>query len=462
MRPSFKPISFILLLALFVTTGQGCFGGSEVTELEKVKLEYWRVFDDEDAFETIIDSYRALHPNVSIEYRKLRFDEYEDELIRAFAEGRGPDIFAVHNTWMREYQDLMMPMPSSVTITSQEQRGTVRREVVTVQTTNATMSMKTLKSVFVEQVPEDVILEYQPDPKIDAEERIYGLPLALDTLALFYNKDLLNAAGIPNPAETWSDFQDQVEALTTINSAGAITQSGAALGTADNVERSTDILSLLMMQNGTPMVDERGRVAFNTVPDDAPEGVFPGLDAVEFYTDFANPTKAVYSWNEDYTGSFEAFANGETAFFVGYSYHIPLIRTAAPKLNFGIAEIPQITGGREVNFANYWIESVSASTDYEDWAWDFVLFAADEDNVGSYLAEAEKPTALRNLISTQLEDELLGPFVMQALTAEHWYKGNDYAAVEEAFGDLITAILAGPEDPEDVIGLTARTVSQTY
>lgn len=462
MKSLLRPFSLLVMISLFITTGQGCFGGGGSVSLENVTLEYWRVFDDEDAFADIIDAYRALHPNVKIEYRKLRFDEYEEELIRAFAEGRGPDIFSVHNTWMREYQDLMTPMPTSVTTTSQELQGTVRREVVTVQKTTATMSSKTLKTNFVEQVPKDVLLDYQASADSDVEERIYGLPLALDNLALFYNKDLLDTAGIPNPPETWSEFQDDVELLTSINSSGDIVQSGAALGTADNVERSADILSLLMMQNGTEMTDERGRVTFATVPKDAPDNVFPGLDAVNFYTDFANPTKAVYSWNDSFTGSFEAFANGETAFFIGYSYHIPLIRTAAPKLNFGIGKIPQISGGQQVNFANYWIETVASSTKNVDWAWDFLLFATNEDVVGSYLAKAEKPTALRNLISTQLEDELLGPFAEQVLTAEHWYQGSGIDATEQALRDLITTILAGTDEPEAAIELTARTVSQTY
>ena len=37
-----------------------------------------------------------------------------------------------------------------------------------------------------------------------------------------------------------------------------IIQSAAAIGTTDNVERSTDILGVLMMQNGTQMTDENG------------------------------------------------------------------------------------------------------------------------------------------------------------------------------------------------------------
>jgi len=451
-----------LLVCAFLLVGAGCSdgGGSTTTTSEKVTLEYWRVFDGEDSFDDIIDDYRSSHSNVKINYTKLRFDEYEDELIRAFAENRGPDIFTIHNTWLNGYTDLIMPMPETITVTEQEVQGSLRQEVVTVSKTKTSMTERTLKNEFVEQVAEDVLLEYAAST--GTENRIFGLPLSMDTLGLFYNKDLLNAAGIASPPTTWSDFQNQVELLTAIDDEGNITQSGGALGTSENVERSTDILSLLMMQNGTQMTDSRGRIAFHTIPDDAPEGVFPGLDAVEFYTDFSSPTKTVYTWDETFDGSFEAFVNGETAFFFGYSYHTPLIRTTSPKLNFGITGAPQISGGQVVNYANYWVEVVAQDTEHDDWAWDFLIFASDADNVGLYLNYTDKPTALRSLISSQLDDELIGPFAEQVLTAASWYKGTNAAAAEDALEDLIDNILSGAYEGDDAIDLAASKVSQTF
>jgi multiple sugar transport system substrate-binding protein len=293
-------------------------------------------------------------------------------------------------------------------------------------------------------------------------DKIYGFPLSVDSLALFYNKDLLSAAGIATPPDDWTEFLSDVEKLTQYDDAGNIKQSGAAIGTADNVERATDILSLLMIQNGTQMTDDQGRVAFHLIPDGTPADIFPGLDAVEFYTDFSDPTKKAYAWNTSMPSSFEAFTTGKTAFFFGYSYHLPLIRTAAPKLNFAVSGMPQIAGGKVANFANYWVEGVSKDTKNADWAWDFLAFAASQKQVSSYLAAASKPTALRNLINTQLESEDLNPFASQVLTAESWYHGLDVSATDKAFKNLITAIAANPEKPEKALTDAAKKVSQTY
>ncbi|MBU4315608.1 extracellular solute-binding protein [Patescibacteria group bacterium] len=457
-----KKLAILLLFVMLVSMGAGC-SGSQTATLETVELTIWRVFDDEDAFEPIIDNYRAVHPNVKINYRKLRFDEYEDELIRAFAEGRGPDIVSLHNTWLPAYQALLTPMPSSVTLSYQETQGTLRKETVVVSRTENTMSMRELESSFIEQVAQDVVLDYQPDPDVDPVEKIYGLPLAVDTLALYYNKDLLNAAGIANPPQTWEEFQDDVVALTTYDKNGNIEQSGVAMGTSQNVERASDILSLLMMQNGAQMTDERNKVTFQTVAKDTPEGVYPSFDAVSFYTDFANPTKEVYTWNNTFDSSFESFANGETAMFLGYSYHIPLLRTASPKLNFGISPVPQISNAKKVNFANYWVESVAKSSQNPNWAWDFVQFETSEEQVKSYLDVGQKPTALRNIIADQLDDPLLGAFAEQTLTAQSWYHGYDSGIVEDIFEDMIDAVLAGGyKDPEDVMYDSATQVSATY
>jgi ABC-type glycerol-3-phosphate transport system substrate-binding protein len=56
--------------------------------------------------------------------------------------------------------------------------------------------------------------------------------------------------------------------------------------------------------------------------------------ALNFYTDFANPVKEVYSWNNTLDNSVNAFASGKLAIMFGYSYHLETIKALSPKLNF--------------------------------------------------------------------------------------------------------------------------------
>jgi multiple sugar transport system substrate-binding protein len=461
----FRRSGFTAVAAALLFSGFGCQGTPQAVlqRIQPLTLKYWRVYDTSDDFSQIFAAYQKLHPNISIDYRTFTYDEYEKQILNALAEGQGPDIISIQNTEMHRWQPFLLPAPATLSIPFRETQGTIKKTIVTVLRNEPGESVKQLANDFVDVVSSDVVIPTQPsNPKAAPVPEVYGLPLSVDTLALYYNKDILNRAGIAQPAADWKTFQDQVKTITKLDQTGAIIQSAAAIGTAGNVERASDILSLLMMQNGAPMTDQSGTVTFDQYPPDlagTPEP--PGASALIFYTDFANPVKEVYTWNDQMPDSLQAFANGQTAFFFGYAFNLPQIRQANPKLNFGIAPFPQIAGNKPVNFANYWVEAVSNKTAHPDEAWDFVQFMTNADNVQSYLKATDKPTALRSLISGQLDDLDLSVFASQLPTAESWYHGTDENATEQAMLDMINQSLAATSDPKQIVQLGATKVNQT-
>ena len=450
-----------LLLATLVVMGQGCGtpNAAPPGASKPVTLTYWRVLDDSDAFDQIIQGYRALHPNVTINYRKLRLDEYERELLNALAEDRGPDIISLHNTWVRSYQAKLLPAPASVKLAFREVQG-IQKNQVWVEKTLPVITPAQVKNQFVDQVGRDVIIKGSTsDPKQGLVDQLWGLPLALDTMVLYYNRDVLNASGIPTPAQDWAEFQDHVKRMTRYDQ-GKLVTPAAGIGTSRNVERSFDILSLLMMQNGAQMTDANGLPTFNRTPANLDRDIPPAVEALIFYTDYANPSKEVFTWDDAQPNSYDAFISGKTGYFFGYAYHLPRIKAQAPKLNFGVANIPQIDPAAKVNYANYWVESVSKKTPNPDLAWDFVQFAAAAERAKTYFTKTAKPTALRSLVNEQLNDPDLGVFASQVLTAKSWYQGINVAATEAAFNEMIDSTLQGAE-PERAVNLAAQTVAQT-
>lgn len=425
----------IALLAVLVLTGAGC-SRAQKAAAEPVQLTIWRVFDQDETFVGLMQAYRKAHPNVSIIYKTLRYEEFPTELVRAIAKGEGPDIFSIRNTWVGEYQDLMAPLPDTLTIPFVEVKGALKKETYITLKTEKTLNQRDLRNQFADVVAKDVVRAYQPDPGKTPEQRIFALPLALDTLALYFNRDLFNAAGIAEPPTTWEEFSEDVVKLTKVDAQGNLLQAGATIGTAKNIDRAPDILSALMMQSGTAMTNDRGTNA--TFGQPLGSDRFPALEALRFYTDFANPVKETYTWNDDQPNAIDAFVSGKAAFFFGYAYHYDTIKSRAPKLNFEVAPLPQLGGGEVVNMANYWVEGVSKASPDADWAWDFIQFATRKENVTSYLTAAKKPAALRALIADQLEDESLATFASQVLTSKNWYRGKDADAMEQALRDLIT------------------------
>lgn len=457
-----KKIFIIAIIPVFlVTAGLGCKMQSKAEReaTRPIHLTWWRVIDNADKVGDILGKYRQVHPNIGITYRKLRLEEYEGELLDAMAEDRGPDIFTIHNTSLIKYKSKLLPLPRELTMAYQVEKGTVKKEIVTELRKERSLRVDQLKNQYLDVVAKDVVLLHRAQDG-SVSEKIFALPLAIDTMVLYANRDLLNSAGIPQPATTWEEFLDHVKRLTKLDAQGNILQAGAALGTADNVERATDLLALLMMQNGTVML-ESGAVFFNQMPPGSVREELPGPEALRFYTDFANPVKEAYTWHEGMPNSFEAFTAGTVGYFFGYSYHLPTIKARAPKLNLATVAVPQIDPTQPVYFANYWVEAVSNKTNNPDAAWDFIQFASRAENVGSYLERAGKPTATRTLIPAQLEDEEMSVFAAGLLTTKSWYQGADYAAAESAIKEMIRVVQKGEMLPVEAAGIAAAKVSQT-
>lgn len=458
-------VLFIVIISPFLTSCSILKNSVDAYTAQKmrgIQLNYWRVWDDEDAFRDIIKLYESRHPNIKINYKKLRYDEYEKELIEAFAVDKGPDIFSLHNTWTRKYQSkgLLEPMPPVITMVYPYLEGSIKKEVK-YRKISTKHSPAEVKKNFVDVVYDDVVIKYQDPLTYAMKEEIYALPLSIDTLVMYYNKDLFNNAGITAPADNWTDMLNDVKKLTKQNNKGEIIQAGIGLGGGSNVERSTDILAALMMQNGTIMM-ENGVVKFHSIPEGFQNrSSSPGVDAFRFYTDFANPAKEVYCWNNTLENSLNMFSNEKLAILFGYAYMLPTINAANARLHFDIAPFPQIAGNEKVNFANYWVEAVSKKSANKEEAWDFVRFMTAFERAQMYLAKTKKPTALRDLIESQLEDPELEVFANQILTAKSWYKGDDANAAEQIMIEMIENVVASQGDHNRELNLSASKVQQT-
>ncbi len=443
-------ICVTLFSVVAMTTGFSCSlipqkVDPKVDPRRPVTLNYWRVFDDTDTMQPIISAYKRVRPNVTINYKKLRYEEYEAELVNALAEDRGPDIFSIHNSWVDAYAAKIEPLPRKITMGTLVTKGTLRK-TTSVQVneidTYKEFSPLGIKQKFVDTVSDDVVRGAR------GSEQILALPFFVDTLALFKNMTLFRNAQVIEDPKDWDAFQRVVKQLTLIdnqrNDTSDIIQSGAAFGGADNVERSPDIIATLMMQSGAVMTDGN-QVAFDRPSRQSQNrSVVPAVEALRFYTDFASyaPRKEPYAWNVDQPNSFQAFLQGKTAMFFGYSYHQTALRAQAPQLNFATRPIPQINPQRPVTFANYWVETVSKKSANTDYAWDFLMFAAaNQDLMRDYTKTSGRPTALRSLVAEQTATEDMNAFASQLIMARSWYRGKKPLVAEEALRRMIADAL---------------------
>lgn len=466
MRNFFKRFfHFSLIFALLA--GQGCTNAPSAAALQSAKpstIDIWGVIDDGDVYAPVIADYRKLHPNLTINYRRLRLEEYESQLVNAIAEDRGPDIFLIHNDWTNKYLPKILPMPASTKVAYRVVTGTVQKTETWELRTEPSLAPIAYKNQYADVIAKDLLrrVNVGTSEKANFQEKILGVPISVDTMALYYNKDLLNAAGIPNPPETWGQFQEQTKKLVKRDGQGNILQAAAGIGTGANVERATDILTVLMQQNGAVMAAPDGTPTFDRTPAGLDREVPPGQQALEFYTDFANPNKETYTWNATLPNALDMFVQGRSAFFFGYSFNLAQIRAQAPKLNLGITKLPQIEGNPVVNQANYWYWTVSKRTKNPEYAWNFLNYLAKSDHTKTVLDLSKHPAALKSLLAAQLADEDIGVFAAQVLTATSWYQGVNPKAMEAAFLELINTVVTGATMTNQALRFAADKVAQTY
>lgn len=428
-----------VVLVVIVIVLVSVFGCSDKTNKPKYKmdLEVWGVFDDSDVFNEILQQYRKKNPQIGeIHYKKMASGvvEYQTALLDAMATGNGPDVFFFHNTWLPLHKNKTAANP------------------------NSAATIVPFKNNFVDVAYDDFVENNQ----------IYAMPLECDTLALYYNKDLFNQAGISYPPRTWDEVVTDVKFLNKYDDQNNITQSTIALGRSKGpggVNRASDIVMLMMMQAGTTMYrKEAYQVSFDR---SYANSVNLGQSALDYYLRFSRGSDAAYTWNSTMDYSVDSFAYGKTAMMINYSYYAKRLPKDHPKLNFAVATVPQLDAGKPVNFANYWGLAVSANkniitvpgkpapnytnTDRIKEAWKFVEFAtmqpqaADQnafDPADYYLQQTKKTAARRDLIDKQKTDPVLGVFAQQALTAKSWPQ-PDSLKVEEIFMDMIDEVANG-------------------
>ena len=286
MKPSPKQIIIVLAAVIVVVLLILLFvGGSNPPSPPKVALNVWGVFDEREAFERTVANYQQVRPNVEVKYQKIDGDNYQNTLIDALAAGRGPDIFAIHNRSLPKNLNKLTPA-------SLEQ-----------------INLTELRELFPQVVEQD----------FTSNNKIYALPLYLDTLVLIYNKDLFDQAGIVAPPKTWDEFQNIIPRLRLLDEGGRIQRAAAAIGSSEKTTNAgIDLLRLLMTQNGAEMVNSELTAATFAET--------PGFRAFNFYLQFANPESPLYTWNDNQLFALDSFAAGNVAMIFGYKSDIATIK----------------------------------------------------------------------------------------------------------------------------------------
>ncbi len=366
----------LLMIVVFLLLAGAVFAGARfvlglLSGAKEVTISYWGLWENESIIQPVIAAFESAHPKIKVDYVKQSPKQFRERLQASIARGDGPDVFRFHNTWVPMLKNELSLVPKTVT------------------------------------TAEDFSKSFYPivADSLMAGSSIYGIPIEIDGLGLYTNDDLFAAAGVKVPT-TWEDVLSIVPQLTVKN-ADIITTSAISLGTWGNIEAASDILAVMMLQNGANLAKPTGKEAEETLI---------------FYRKFATPSDPVYTWNDTLDNSVYAFATEKVAMILAPSWRALDIREINPKLRFHISPIPQLPG-TTVTWASFWVEGVSSKSREPEAAWEFVKYLTSKEGAIKLYTEASKtrlfgePYARVELGNTMLEDPYVGAYIAQAKNA---------------------------------------------
>lgn len=292
-----------------------------------------------------------------------------------------------------------------------------------------------------------------------ADEGFYGLPLAVDPLVLYYNRSLLSAAGLPLPPNVWEVVTALADRLTVLRHDQSVEKSAIALGEYGNVENARAVVSLLFLQSGTPVTaKEAGHVRSTLTLGSGVSGNAPAVSAMNFFTQFANPVKTVYSWNRSLPNSKLSFIAGDLALYIGYASERAGLASANPNLDFDMAVIPQPgTGGTPKTYGlAYAFALPKAAPNFEGGFKTAVALTFNEPM--KIIAEGAGMAPARRAMLTDVPDRYAELFYPQALIAAGWLSPAP-RVTDAVFSAMIDNITSGRKDVSEALSSAEQTLN---
>ena len=298
------------------------------TPVKQTTLTYWGLWEASPVLDQVIKDFQTQNAGVIINYIQQSPQEYRERLQDALQKGQsstapnsiqiGPDVFRYHATWVPMLKNQLSALPSSVM--------------------SSTEFNQTFYPVAVKQ--------------LTTPNGIVGIPLMYEGLGLYYNKQIFQTANVLPPTQ-WSDLEIVAKALTIRSKDKKISRAGVALGLTSNVDNFSDILGLLILQNG----GDPSRPSSKLV-----------VDTVKYYTNF---NRVLGVWDETLPNSTYAFATEKVAMMIAPSWRAFAVKAINPNLQFSIAPVPQLQG-TNVTWASYWVEGVSKTSNQQEMSWKFL------------------------------------------------------------------------------------------
>ncbi len=378
----------------------------------------WGTVDSSAFYQMIRPLYETNESYRGIKYIQKDPRNFDNEVLNALAEDTGPDLFFLPHEQLVAYRSKLQPIP------------------------------------------------YESFPKTDFQARyidgadvfalndgIYAFPVAVDPLMLYWNKDILSTYNFLVPPKTWESMVNEyVPTLVNRDFNRTIIRSPLAFGEYRNVTNAFSVLSMLLIQGGSALVTETPE-NYVLQLDNMREGTGnPFVNAVSFYTNFANSNNPLYTWNRTKPNDKQEFLGETLVFYFGKGSEAKGLAKLNPNLNFGIAEVPQgATASNRRTYGSFYGFAVLRSTKNQAGAYIVMSELSSSVNAKSLADALGMAPVHRSTLMAGSNDAYGRMIYTSAIVARGWLSPSP-SKTEAIFTEMVEDVLANRANSSEAVG----------
>lgn len=367
----------------------------------------------------------------AVSYRYIPEEEFNTSLIEAIADGVGPDVIFVSHEELTEQR-------------------------------------KRIRPVSYESWPlRDFQDSYLDGTQIFAlSDGIYGMPMLVDPLMMYWNKDVLTNAGFLTAPRTWEELVNvQLPAMINRSFDRTINRGVIAMGTYDNIENAYASISLLLVQSGSSFVSERilnEQVKYNVSLSEGVTGGNPFSSSLSFYLRFSQPANTLYSWNRSFSSDRTQFISEDLVLYFGFGSEGRQLESLNPNLNFDVAEVPQ-GAGSEVRrtYGKFYAMFVMRSADNLTGSYN-VMNRFTNDTVLSQLAQGTNMVPVKRSLVANGSNDIFGRVAYRSAPIAYGWLNPSKVEVDEVFSDMVSDVSENRNSVDSAISITEGKLSRLY
>lgn len=408
-----KKIYAVAAALVLMTTASACGGSGTGSDSGVVRLTF-RQFDEASQITglvTAVDAWNAAHPDIQVKLETVTGNAAKEQYAREASTGSGPDVEQVAAAWVA---DLAKPEIS-----------------------------RPLDDLIAATPPGKGMGDFLATDLAVVDGKTWALPWTVDTFALTYRRDILQANDIAVPT-TWAELLDAARTIAT-KTGGKTAGFCFAAGSSPDAAQWF-LINYYLWSNGGNLVEPGPDGSYVTGVDAATaEGAIDYFNS--FFTSGATPKSMA---------GIQGFADPTIVDGLGSG---TCAMSALPPQTFRAAEAnadgnlltAPMPAGSETRISHLGARMliVNPNTEHADQAWQFIQYLISADTFKTYNQYPAQKSALDTLDAPASESGYIKALPDAVTFARYTKSGIPVTSMQKVVNQQFGAVYSGQQSPAD-------------